>query len=732
MIKLSLKRCLLTSPFIGSVITISTFTTSAWAQIVPVLNITGTIVSSSDKLLHAIDAQLPDIGVNLPYIPRLNLNTQQTTILLSSPLVQNIPGPLVDNNTSLINHLIQGQGSNTNLHLINSGGILPQSTGGVLLQLNGRLDVANAFMATQAIGVSHELVNVGVRSTLGDRTALNLLQGSLLQLETKSPLIGQGSTPGALTPLLPALLTGGNLNHANHIAVTLNGTVILTSVETPASPQIAASIGDNNPDGLEQDSSPDTIPQFRNTQGLALNSETEAFTLSEQKLTGDFLDHLTLSAVEKNISIATLVDVRAKLRQVASTKGIKPALLYVYFVPSLKQPIILHANQQNLNKTTVLTASNSSSKSESLVQSKANTKTYQAMDEGDHSDNNQDALELLLVTGDGQPIRKQLDHVTRAQVLQQVRQFQQQVTNATTSPNEYLPTAQQLYRWLIEPIKPDLDQHNIQNLAFILDNGLRAMPIAALHDGQQFLVEHYSISLMPSFSLTEFGFSNLHAMNVLAMGASDFQHQNRLPTVPLELANIANKLWSGEVLLNRAFTIQNLQSIQAKRSFGIVHLATHAKFLSGRAERSYIQFWDRKLYLPEVRQLGLHTLPVELLVLSACSTALGDEQAELGFAGMAVQAGVNSALASLWSVNDEATLALMTEFYDQLRTTQTKVEALRQAQIAMLKGNIHIENGNLITAHNKTLLPTEVADMRNSSFTHPIYWSAFTLIGNPW
>lgn len=721
MIDISLKRCVFASPLIGSLITISVFTTSTSAQILPVSRITGNIVSSSGKLLKVINNQIVEVGVNSSYIPQLNLNVQnlniqQTIILLSNQQIQNTLEQVVGSNTSSTNTLIQVQGSNTNLHLVNPGG--------TLLQPNVHLDVSNSFTATSAIGLNHELLNVGVSTTSIGRATLDLQQESLLNLEIKSALVRPSTPSVALTPLLPSLLTGGNLNHANHATVTLNGTVILTRVETPVLPQVEAPTVSEHPDVLaSSDNSLENIPQLRNNPVLAPDGEAAAFTLSEEKLTGDFLNHLTLSEAEKNVSIATLADASAKLRQVAATKGIKPALLYVYFVPTLKRPVVLHANQQNPNKTKPLIFSNSSS----------NPEASQIADEGARLDNNQDTLELLLVTGDGQPIRKQISHVTRAQVLEQVRQFRQQVTDATTSPNEYLPSAQQLYAWIIEPIKPDLDRHGIQNLAFILDNGLRAIPVAALHDGQHFLVENYSLSLMPSFSLTELGSSNLHTMKVLAMGASDFQHQSRLPTVPLELANIAQKLWSGEVLLNRAFTIQNLQSIQSQRSFGIVHLATHAKFLPGKAENSYIQFWDGKLRLSQVRQLGLHTLPVELLVLSACSTALGDEQAELGFAGMAVQAGVNSSLASLWSVSDEATLALMTEFYDQLRTTQAKVAALQKAQIAMLKGYIHVENGNLINASNeKTLLPVEVADIRNSNFAHPIYWSAFTLIGNPW
>jgi CHAT domain-containing protein len=130
--------------------------------------------------------------------------------------------------------------------------------------------------------------------------------------------------------------------------------------------------------------------------------------------------------------------------------------------------------------------------------------------------------------------------------------------------------------------------------------------------------------------------------------------------------------------------------------------------------------------------LGWTKPPVDLLVLSACRTAVGDEQVELGFAGLAVQAGVKSVLASLWGVNDEGTLGLMSEFYQQLKVAPVKAEALRQAQLAMLKGEVRIEAGELVTSEGRLPLPPELARVGDQSLTHPFYWGAFTLIGNPW
>ena len=121
-----------------------------------------------------------------------------------------------------------------------------------------------------------------------------------------------------------------------------------------------------------------------------------------------------------------------------------------------------------------------------------------------------------------------------------------------------------------------------------------------------------------------------------------------------------------------------------------------------------------------------------MFVLSACQTALGDKDAELGFAGLAITSGVRSALASLWKVSDEGTMGLMAEFYQQLQTTTTKAEALRQAQLAMLRGEVRLEGGNLVTPKRNFPLNGELKGLDNQQLTHPFFWSAFTMIGNPW
>ncbi|NEN91333.1 MAG: CHAT domain-containing protein, partial [Okeania sp. SIO3H1] len=345
-------------------------------------------------------------------------------------------------------------------------------------------------------------------------------------------------------------------------------------------------------------------------------------------------------------------------------------------------------------------------------------------------------LELQLFLPNGKPIVRSSGK-TRDEVIEVAKKFTNQIrTPSQLNSDNYLQNAQKLHQWLIAPIAEELANHNINTIVFSMDKGLRTIPIAALHDGQQFLVEQYSLGLIPSFTLTDTSYVGLNGSQVLAMGASEFPgntEQTPLPAVPVELKTIVNNLWPGQSFLNQGFTLENLKQQSSKEKFKIIHLATHGEFHPGGADNSYIQLWDTKLRLNQLRQLRLYNAQVELLVLSACTTAVGDEEAELGFAGLAVQAGVKSALASLWYVSDTGTLALMTEFYQNLSNRPIKAQALRQAQLAMLRGEVHLQDGHILRNGNKHLpLPQELARGGRRDLSHPYYWAAFTMIGSPW
>jgi CHAT domain-containing protein len=336
------------------------------------------------------------------------------------------------------------------------------------------------------------------------------------------------------------------------------------------------------------------------------------------------------------------------------------------------------------------------------------------------------------VTGKGEPIRKTIHTVNQKELSLVANQFYDTVLEPNN--DKYLAPAQKLYQWIVAPLEEELKAKGINNLLFITDEHLRSIPLAALHDGKQFLVEKYSVGFTPSLSLTNTEYKDVRNSQVLAMGASEFENENPLPAVAQEVSIIAEDIWQGRYLLNKDFTLENLKSL--KNKFGIIHLATHGQFNGGPPENSFVLLWNNKLNLNQFGDLKFNDPTVELLVLSACETAMGDEQAELGFGGLAVKTGAKTALAGLWQVDDSATLGFMAEFYQQLKKAPIKSEALRQAQIAMLKGEIRVENGQLRTSTRGVPLPPEVLENLSkgkiNTLTHPYYWAAFTMIGNPW
>jgi CHAT domain-containing protein len=335
-------------------------------------------------------------------------------------------------------------------------------------------------------------------------------------------------------------------------------------------------------------------------------------------------------------------------------------------------------------------------------------------------------------------IRKTVTNTSREDIIATATEFRQEVSDIRKlNQNGYKQSSQKLYNAIIKPIEAELEANNIDVLVFSMDSGLRLLPVAALYDGKQFLVEKYAMGIVPSFGLTDTRYVSPENSDILAMGASEFKDQVGLPTMPIELKTIVSNPRRGQSFLNEQFTIPNFIAQNSGESpFSIIHLGTHAEFKLGDLSDSYIQFYDDRLKIPQLQKvskdLGWNSddTPIELLVLSACETALGDKDAELGFAGLAVQAGVKSALASLWYVSDLGTLALMGEFYDQLDTTLNKAEALRQTQLKMLQSNVKVDNKQVKLSDGTALaLPADFPD-GTLTLDHPYFWSSFTLIGN--
>ncbi|MGD1936996.1 MAG: CHAT domain-containing protein [Cyanophyceae cyanobacterium] len=344
-----------------------------------------------------------------------------------------------------------------------------------------------------------------------------------------------------------------------------------------------------------------------------------------------------------------------------------------------------------------------------------------------------DDLALTLVLPNGESKHHRFKGVVPS-LLAAHREMRWHVTNPLQdSPEAYQQPAQDLYQLLLAPFRQKLDQQGVELLLFSLDSGLRSLPVAALHDGEQYLIEHYAVAIIPSFGLLETQYKPLADAKVLVAGASRFDALGDLPSVPVEAAAIGEN-WPTVKLMEEDFTLDAMQAARRESEFAIAHLATHAVFRDGDPSNSFVQLWgNERLTLDAIASLNFHSPPLELLVLSACQTAFGTPSAELGFAGISVQSGAKSVVASLWQVSDAGTSTLMAEFYKRLGDIPTKAEALRQAQLAILRSQTSAAAPGA-RASNKSLLASEVllSPSPDIDLTHPYFWSGFALVGSPW
>lgn len=341
-----------------------------------------------------------------------------------------------------------------------------------------------------------------------------------------------------------------------------------------------------------------------------------------------------------------------------------------------------------------------------------------------------DFLELILVTPKKQFVIKKIPGANRERLTKRINELGMAMSDRTSL--EYYPPARLIYDWIFKPLDPYLEAENIDTLLLCTGPKLRSLPFAALHDGDKFVIEKYNLALIPAFTLTDTSYQAQPDRQVLAMGTSEFNNLPSLPGVAIELETIVPKLWSGRKITDQDFTVANLQDVHQREGFEIIHIASHSQFNPGSPDDSFIQFSDRRLSLAQIEELNLELPPVDLLVLSACQTALGDEDAEFGFAGLAMQAGVKSALASLWAIDDTGTVVLMSDFYQQLKSTPSKSAALRQAQMNLLQRKIFVEENEIQGLDVAVDLAQISSAEQNQDFTHPYYWAGFTLIGNPW
>jgi len=306
-----------------------------------------------------------------------------------------------------------------------------------------------------------------------------------------------------------------------------------------------------------------------------------------------------------------------------------------------------------------------------------------------------------------QPLRHYATSISQNELENMVQKMRRAIRRKYLK-KQHFAICQEIYNLLVKPLEADLAASEIKTLAFVLDGSLKNIPVAALHDGKQYLLEKYNLALAPGMQLLDPKPLASQKMQVL-VGALSEGRQGfvPLPGVKNEIDKIDTEI-STQILFNQKFTSKALQKQISKTPFPVVHLATHGEF-SSKAEDTFVLTWDNRL---DVKELGeilhsreqLSTNPIELLVLSACKTASGDKRAPLGLAGIAVRSGARSTIASLWAVDDESTSQMMVNFYEQLNQSGvTKAEALRRAQIKI---------------------------MQQSKFQHPYYWAAFVLVGN--
>lgn len=313
-----------------------------------------------------------------------------------------------------------------------------------------------------------------------------------------------------------------------------------------------------------------------------------------------------------------------------------------------------------------------------------------------------DRLELIVAFDD--QLEQFTVPVTAAQVNGEVHDFRGKLEKRATS--QYLKPARQLYDWIVRPMEASLASHAVQTLVFIPDGSLRSIPMAALNNGREFLVTHYAVAVTPSLALTQQRSPTERHIHALIGGLTQsVLGFSPLPNVGAELKSVES-IEGGKVLTDNDFIAGNVERMVSEEPYTLIHIATHAKF-EGNAKESFLLTFDGKINMDLLEKMIAPSRQrlqgIDLLTLSACQTALGDDRAALGLAGIAIKAGARSALGSLWFINDESSSRLLAEFYGHLQPGISKAEALRQAQLVI---------------------------MGQEQFHHPIYWAPFLMIGN--
>lgn len=303
-----------------------------------------------------------------------------------------------------------------------------------------------------------------------------------------------------------------------------------------------------------------------------------------------------------------------------------------------------------------------------------------------------------------------------------------------TDPNS---ASRRLFDLLISPVLPLIEDQNITTLLISADRGLQGVPFSALSDGQKFFGGRFAFSLTPSLALTDFNNSDLEQGDrLLALGASEFIGLSPLPLVPQEIDRVET---SGEKdkYLNSEFTPNVLLEQAADPRYSHVHVSTHANFVPGGLSRSRLYSGTDPITLDQLSKLrtARQGVPLELIVFSACRTALGDSDSELGFSGLALQAGAKSAVGTLWYVDDVITSAYFIQMYKYLKQGIPKAESMQLTRQSFIRGLIRIEDDYLLGVDGTPLLTRLTKSQQRliaDRISHPFYWAGIQLMGTPW
>lgn len=345
-------------------------------------------------------------------------------------------------------------------------------------------------------------------------------------------------------------------------------------------------------------------------------------------------------------------------------------------------------------------------------------------------------LDLTLVSSKA-PVQAKRVEVSRqrfAGLLKSLyRQLSRQEPMAVENPAS---PSRQLHALLVEPLQEALQAQQIQTLLIAADQGLQAVPFAALSDGSAYFGNRYAFGLTPSLALTSLAPASSASQRQLALGASQFDGLAPLPLVPQELQRI-DASDGADRYLNADFTPQSLLDRAADQRYARVHVATHADFRPGGPANSVIHTGSGPMSMAQFARLRRERQdqPLDLVVLSACRTLLGDKDSELGFAGLALQAGARSAIGTLWYVDDVVTSAFFVQFYRFLDQGLPKAEALLRTRQLFSSGGIRLVDDQVLGAGDAPLL-NELSPAQRRRITagvqNPFFWAGIELVGSPW